>query len=109
MCSAFNTSSRTLGHSGFNPATVVPIDRTENNNIIIYGRIICELTKFVLLYPLSRPPVPFDFSLLSHLHRFRDDTVDLSAIGNLLTDFPTSSSVFTRNRIKTNKIFFRIR
>lgn len=31
MCSAFNMSSRTLGHSGFNPATVVPIDRTENN------------------------------------------------------------------------------
>lgn len=57
MCSAFNTSSRTLGHSGFNAATVVPIDRTENNNIIIYGRIICELAKFVLLYPLSRPPV----------------------------------------------------
>lgn len=53
MCSAFNTSSRTLGHSGFNPATVVPIDRTENNNII-YSRIVCELTKFALFNPLSR-------------------------------------------------------
>lgn len=90
MCSAFNTSGRTLGHSGFNPATVVPTDRTQNNTYIcIHRRIICEVAKFellLLLHPLiSRVPAPFDFSFLSHLHRFnRDDAaVDLSAISKI--------------------------
>lgn len=105
MCSAFNTSGR--NHYGFNPTTVVPIDLTENN-IQAYNIRSHEIR--IIIYPLhvvSRPPaVPFDFSFLSHLCRFLDDTGDLSAIGNLLTDLPTS---FPQNLIKTNQIFAQMR
>jgi hypothetical protein len=94
MCSAFNTSGRTLGHSGFDPRHGRPHRPDAKSYIYMYihRRIICEVAKFelllllLLLHPLiSRVPAPFDFSFLSHLHRFnRDDAaVNLSAISKI--------------------------